>query len=428
MKTLKKLALLPLFSGLLLTSACNNNDDGDSPIETTVAVTGVTLNPATASLTVGNELTLTATVLPENATNQNVIWTSNDNAIATVENGVVTAIADGDVIITVTTVDGDFYATSEIEITPATISVESVTLNQAVARLIIGENIFALTATVLPEDAVNQNITWTSSDEAIATVEDGVVTTISSGTAIITVTTEDGGKTATSTVTVFTAQGCNFNTPGWGENGLGTITWGSTTNTDIDYGATTILGTGGRPTQVWSDAVFATACAKGNTTSGNEFNGGSTGNFNADCRQTRHTFEAGRATAITGDLFSWCAVMRFADQLCPYPWRVPTMEDFGNLHQNLGFELPNPGIQVQHFNFGDFLPTVGTVAVPQRGGRWNAVRLIGNATSLTNAGTNYWASTETNASNARHIMVNSTIVIPQASSNKNLGYAVRCVR
>jgi hypothetical protein len=102
--------------------------------------------------------------------------------------------------------------------------------------------------------------------------------------------------------------GCNLNTPNWVRDGvpdLGNITWGNTSNTNINSGATTVLGTGGRPNQIWSGAVFAEACNKSTFDGGGDFD-----NFNADCRQSLHTFNAGRAEGITGDLFSWCAVVR----------------------------------------------------------------------------------------------------------------------
>lgn len=84
----------------------------------TVAVTGVTLNQNEAQMTVGGEtLTLTATVNPNNATDQSVSWSTSDANVATVENGVVTAVAAGNATITVTTTDGSFTATCAVTVT-----------------------------------------------------------------------------------------------------------------------------------------------------------------------------------------------------------------------------------------------------------------------------------------------------------------------
>ena len=88
------------------------------------------------------------------------------------------------------------------EPTPPVVSVTSVTLNKTSTSIQVGGT-ETLTATVLPEDATNQNVTWKSDKPEIATVDaNGKVTGVKAGEATITVTTEDGGKTATCKVTV----------------------------------------------------------------------------------------------------------------------------------------------------------------------------------------------------------------------------------
>ncbi|MCL2369661.1 MAG: Ig-like domain-containing protein [Firmicutes bacterium] len=172
-----------------------------SPAITNIPVAGVTLNETAGSVTVGGEITLTATVAPANATNQKVTWSSSDDAIATVVNGVVAAMSAGTATITVTTVDGGHTATFAVTVNAATVPVAGVTLNEAAGSVTVGGEI-TLTATVAPANATNQNVTWSSSNEAVAIVVDGVVTAVEAGTATITVTTVDGGHTATFTVTV----------------------------------------------------------------------------------------------------------------------------------------------------------------------------------------------------------------------------------
>jgi hypothetical protein len=84
---------------------------------TTVSVTGVTLNKSSiSSLTVGSKETLTATVAPSNATNKTVNWSTSNSAVATVSNGVVTAVASGTATITVTTADGSKTATCSVTV------------------------------------------------------------------------------------------------------------------------------------------------------------------------------------------------------------------------------------------------------------------------------------------------------------------------
>ena len=82
-----------------------------------IPVTGVTVSPTSDSIAVSETLTLTATVAPEDATNKTVTWSSSDDSIATVVDGVVTGVAAGNATITVTTVDGSFTATCEITVT-----------------------------------------------------------------------------------------------------------------------------------------------------------------------------------------------------------------------------------------------------------------------------------------------------------------------
>jgi formylglycine-generating enzyme required for sulfatase activity len=91
------------------------SEGGDSGGEP-VSVTGVTLNKTTLTMTVGDTATLTATVLPSNATNKNVTWSSNETGVATVNNGVVTAHAAGSAIITVTTADGGKTAECSVDV------------------------------------------------------------------------------------------------------------------------------------------------------------------------------------------------------------------------------------------------------------------------------------------------------------------------
>ena len=164
-----------------------------------VAVESVTLDKNSLELKAGNNATLTATVSPEGATNKDVTWTSDKPEIATVEGGTVTAKAAGTAIITAKA--GDKTATCTVTVAKADVAVESVTLDKTSLDLKAGDNT-TLTATVNPESATDKTVTWTSGKPEIAAVEGGTVTAKAEGTATITVTTVDGGKTATCKVTV----------------------------------------------------------------------------------------------------------------------------------------------------------------------------------------------------------------------------------
>lgn len=171
--------------------------------EAEVAVTGVNLDESSLLLFPEQTQKLTATVVPENAANKNVTWSSDDTAVAVVsEDGSVTAVAVGDAVITVTTADGGYTATCNVTVMANRVNVESVSLDETALTVNRGETA-QLTATVLPDNASVKDVTWTSSNPDIATVnEEGLVSAIALGNTTITVTTVDGGKTATCEVTV----------------------------------------------------------------------------------------------------------------------------------------------------------------------------------------------------------------------------------
>lgn len=168
-----------------------------------VPVTGVTVFPNSGTVAINGTLQLTANVQPSNATNKKVTWKSLNENIATVDqNGRVTGKAAGTATILVTTEDGGKSATCTVTVTPSTIPVTGVTLDRSTASIGINATL-QLTATVQPTNATNKAVTWTSSNTNIATVDaNGKVTGKAIGTAVITVKTNDGGKTATCTVTV----------------------------------------------------------------------------------------------------------------------------------------------------------------------------------------------------------------------------------
>ncbi len=169
-------------------------------VEAATPVTGVTLDFTSKAMKVGEDLQLTATLAPADATNKNVSWESSDNTIATVTSaGLVTAVKAGSATITVTTEDGSFTATCSLTIT--NVDVTGVSLNKTSTSISVGET-ETLTATVAPANAQNKAVTWTSSNTSVATVSDGVVTAVAAGSTTITVTTTDGSFTATCDVTV----------------------------------------------------------------------------------------------------------------------------------------------------------------------------------------------------------------------------------
>src|SRR5574344_749432 len=157
----------------------------------TVAVTGITINKSAVSLTVGNSVTLSATVSPSNATNTAVTWTSSNTAAASVtSSGILTGITAGSASITATTSDGGYTAPCAVTVTAGAVTVTGVTLSSSSLTLAAGETA-PLTATVTPSDAADTSVTWSSDTPSVATVSGGTVKAVASGSAVIRVTTTD---------------------------------------------------------------------------------------------------------------------------------------------------------------------------------------------------------------------------------------------
>ena len=168
-----------------------------------IEVTGINLNKNTTIVSIGGNDELKATILPENASNKKVIWSSNDNSIAEVDQkGIITGVAVGVVDIIATTEDGGFTDNCAVTVQAEPVSVTGVFLNES-SMTLVGNESGKLIATIEPSNAANKNINWSSSDENIVTVNDeGRIIGKGEGTATITVTTEDGNYSDDCVVTV----------------------------------------------------------------------------------------------------------------------------------------------------------------------------------------------------------------------------------
>ena len=159
-----------------------------------VAVESVVLDKDSIGLVVGGEITLTATVYPPTATNKSVIWKSGDETVVTVENGVVKALKEGATAIVAITEDGSFNAACSVYVSKKAIVPEGVSFDKDATTLVVGEEEM-LKVSIEPANATNQKVSFISSDEQIAKVdEDGKVTAIGAGKATIMVVTGNGKK------------------------------------------------------------------------------------------------------------------------------------------------------------------------------------------------------------------------------------------
>ena len=161
-------------------------------VSNTIPVTSVTLSKTQLVIEKGHTSTLSATVKPNNATNKNVEWTSSNNSVATVSDGVVTARAYGNATITATATDGSGKSASCSVSVTNTVLVTEISVSPETKLMYVDDSCY-LHATVLPNNATNQDYTWHSSSPNVATVNsDGLVYAKSEGGAIIYATAQDG--------------------------------------------------------------------------------------------------------------------------------------------------------------------------------------------------------------------------------------------
>ena len=433
-----------------------------------VAVTGVRLNEPTLELVEGAQFRLIATIEPEDAANREMTWKSDSEGVATVVDGVVTAIAEGQAVITVTTTEGGFTAECNVNVLAERTPVEVVILSEELLELVVDDAPVRLEYELRPRGAEAVNVQWSSGDNAIATVVDGLVTPVGAGTTTITLNvdgiTDDcevvvadktiavervelssetlelavGDEPATLTYTLFPegAAGVNIQWSSEDDNiatvddgvvtavGRGTvdITINVDGKTDVCVVAVTaehptfgfitfktstvweIKNAGGEVIQTWSDAVMGTRCKK------DEFNGGTAGGpYIADCRQNTGY----------GDLFSWEAVNQYKADLCPDGWAVPTSQDFLDLDAVL-----RPMATEE--------TTIGTVYLESWGGSLGGY--FQNKMIEQEKSGRYWSQTEspTNAMFGCGMLIYIPaylgVTANYQSYNRVIGLQVRCVK
>ncbi|MDR2009983.1 MAG: Ig-like domain-containing protein [Bacteroidales bacterium] len=138
-------------------------------------VTGISLNKSSLTLKIGETETLIATVQPGKATNKTVTWTSSNPLVATVmPNGLVTALSKGKTTVVATTADGSLSEMCEVIVEQVYVS--GITLNKTSIYLEVGEK-EQLIATVLPENASNKEVYWSSDyPSRVSVTQDGIIT------------------------------------------------------------------------------------------------------------------------------------------------------------------------------------------------------------------------------------------------------------
>ncbi len=180
-------------------------DDGNKTADCTIIVISA-ISPSSASVQVGSTVKLSLSNLPENASIQ---WTSNSsNAVLSGDTKTSSVTVDGKaadratITATITVGEAETTLTCTVTVTAASVPVTGVSLNKSSLSLAVGDT-ETLKASITPSNATNQNLTWETTKSSVATVDaNGKVTAKGEGKATITVTTKDGSKTASCSVTV----------------------------------------------------------------------------------------------------------------------------------------------------------------------------------------------------------------------------------
>ncbi|MBO4671804.1 MAG: Ig-like domain-containing protein [Bacteroidales bacterium] len=155
------------------------------------SIKGISLSPESAKVEVGGTLELTVVFDPESASDSGLKWKSSKEEVATVKDGVVSGVALGEAVISVTTSDGKLTAKCDIQVVDKYVKVESVTVSEESLMLTVGET-HSLTATVMPENATSPELVWASDAPGIASVDnDGTVKALNAGAAVIEVHAAD---------------------------------------------------------------------------------------------------------------------------------------------------------------------------------------------------------------------------------------------
>ena len=175
-----------------------------TPVATPVVVKSISFMQNSVSLKKGGSLQLAVAISPSDASVNGLEWSSNSSNVTVNGNGRITGKEVGTAVITVKTSNGK-KATCTVNVINETINVKSVALNSSNISLKVG-NAFQLVATISPSNATERDLTWSSSNPKVATVNNnGLISGLTTGETTITVRTKDGNKTATCTVNVITS-------------------------------------------------------------------------------------------------------------------------------------------------------------------------------------------------------------------------------
>ena len=385
---MKRILSFMLACLMVIGTSCKEDDPGATPVQ------GVAISKATITLEPGKTETLSAVITPSDAADKSITWSSSDAAIATVDaKGVVTAVKEGTATITVASVaDNSKKATCTVTVKKQTIDVTEVKLDKTETSIGISET-ETLTVTVLPANATDPTVTWTSSDETIATVANGVITAVKAGTVTITATSvADNTKKATCEVTVdyIEVNGIKVAVGNLVADGANGMKIGVGTEKSLFFQFGSLVG--------WSsEDPLAIVVKPEGCTVADTWNKDWTGDLATD-----------NATAGTGDP-------------CRYylkgTWRLPTMDECDKLFENTGYPADGP------WTWDDSSKSVSHesgLEFPALGERYMGnMRKVGSSVS-------YWSQEDLRFAFA--LMITSTEIGIYGVAPWAFGLPIRCVK
>lgn len=207
----------------IFVTSCDTPEEGKTPVVGSLAlnvykqddpsvvhVTGINVSSPSVSMLPNEDVQVTYEVKPDNATNKEVTVSNSDNEVATIVHDKANhkisihslKLGNSDIVITANDRPHGQVISRKISVgVHDVIPVTGVNISSKAEQMSVGDSV-TLTGTVTPNDATNKNVTWSSDNPAVASVNNGVVSALTVGTAKITITTEDGGFTDTCVVTV----------------------------------------------------------------------------------------------------------------------------------------------------------------------------------------------------------------------------------
>jgi uncharacterized protein (TIGR02145 family) len=432
MKTFKLNRLLDvMYIGVILCASCSELELGDG-LKTgkdAVPVSEIVLSDSEVYMKIGETKTVTSKVYPSDATDKTVVWSSRNEPVVTVENGKLTALKPGTAVICAESRNGEAQAFCIVRVLYPN-PVTGVSLDKSQIQLLVGEE-YTLTASVYPLDATLKSFTWTTSDSSAATVVNGKVTAVNEGKAIITVKTDDGGKTATCVVIVTTKVVVADYIDEYGINHGKGIVIGETMWAPVNCGYHATDYPYGKHYQ-WGRKYGQGLGDNYDKAQITVEHGGVSYEKGQDKYNSEVFYTGANSPNVYGNIYGWeyhsndilsaykASWSKMSDNPCPDGWRVPSKTELQSLMEcNHVYEVDNVGVDVMIF-----LPSQYQLSLPILGCRYYST---GQLKDVDKCGY-YWSrSSEWGAYEYYYLGISADGIVSPYEGFRSWGFSIRCV-